>query len=61
MPDLVCIADANAPEYSTRSPNDLNNSSTKILSKSGCVFFNPVSFGIIILLCEFVTRNYLLF
>uniref|UniRef100_A0A2S2Q6N7 DNA polymerase epsilon subunit n=1 Tax=Sipha flava TaxID=143950 RepID=A0A2S2Q6N7_9HEMI len=43
MPDLVCIADANAPEYSTRNSNDPNSSNTKI-SSSGCVFFNPVSF-----------------
>lgn len=49
MPDIVCIADANAPEYSTISPNDSNNSTTEILSSSGCVFFNPVSFNKIIL------------
>lgn len=47
MPDLVCIADANAPEYSTIGSNDSNNASTKILSSSGCIFFNPVSINVI--------------
>lgn len=46
MPDLVCIADANAPEYSTK--NYENSSSSKIQSSSGCVFINPVSFCIIL-------------
>lgn len=41
MPDLVCVADGNAPEYSTDS-ND-SSSSTKISSSTGCVFINPVS------------------
>lgn len=44
MPDLVCIADSNSPEYSTQNPNDSNSSTTEISSSSGCVFFNPVSF-----------------
>lgn len=48
MPDLVCIADANAPEYSTtNSVNFDNSSNTKIKSSSGCVFINPVSFNIL--------------
>lgn len=47
MPDLVCIADANAPEYSTNNSNDPNSSITKI-SSSGCVFFNPVSFILVL-------------
>lgn len=39
MPDLVCNADANAPEYSTSNDSDSN-----ISSSTGCVFINPVSF-----------------
>ncbi|CAH1738723.1 unnamed protein product [Aphis gossypii] len=45
MPDLVCIADANAPEYSTVGSNDSNSSSSKISSSTGCIFFNPSSFS----------------
>ncbi|VVC32479.1 DNA polymerase epsilon, subunit B,DNA polymerase epsilon subunit B, N-terminal,DNA polymerase [Cinara cedri] len=40
MPDLVCVADANAPEYSTS-----DDSSSRISSSSGCVFINPSSFA----------------
>lgn len=43
MPDLVCVADANAPEYSTNDSRNSDSSSTKIMSSSGCVFINPVS------------------
>ncbi|KAL5233415.1 hypothetical protein ACI65C_000825 [Semiaphis heraclei] len=45
MPDVVCIADSNVPEYSTVGSNDSNSSSSKISSSSGCVFFNPSSFS----------------
>ncbi|CAI6362828.1 unnamed protein product [Macrosiphum euphorbiae] len=45
MPDVVCIADSNAPEYSTVGSNDSNSSSSKISSSSGCIFFNPSSFS----------------
>lgn len=48
MPDVVCIADPNAPDYSTKSPNDSDTSSAELSSNSGCVFFNPVSLSIII-------------
>lgn len=45
MPDLVCIADAIAPEYNTNKSSDSNSLSSEISSSSGCVFFNPVSFN----------------
>lgn len=54
MPDLVCVADANAPEYSTKRSSSSDSYDTEISSSSGCVFFNPVS-------CLFYKRKCIFF